>query len=152
MGRAAALAVVVALSLPSLAAASVTKRELIRNGDALCRETALMLKPVRERAQAAKSLPQAQQWTEVAAIWASQIRIQERFRMRFNGIGTPAADAQAHHFGPGLDRGLALARAVQAGFARRSESQVALALPRYLEFTLAFNRSVRAYGFRVCGR
>ena len=151
MGRAAALAVVAAFALPSVAAASVTKGELIRNGDALCRQTGLMLKPLRERAQTVKSLPEEQQWGAVASIWASQIRIQEQFRVRFNRLGVPAGDVQARSFVPGIDRGLALARAVQQGFARRNKSQVALALPRYLEFTLAFNRRVHAYGFRVCG-
>jgi hypothetical protein len=151
VGRAAAIAVAAALALPSIAAASVTKRELIRNGDALCRQTALALKPVRERAQAAKSLPQDQQWGAVASIWATQIRIQEQFTVKFKRLGVPAGDAQARSFAPGLDRGLALARAVQQGFAQRSQSQVALAIPRYLEFTLAFNRRVHSYGFRVCG-
>jgi hypothetical protein len=129
----------------------VTKRELIRNGDTLCRQTAVALRPVRERAQATKSLPEEQQWGAVASIWASQIRIQEQFRTKFNRLGVPAGDAQARSFGPALDRGLALARAVQQGFARRSQSQLAVALPRYLAFTLAFNRRVHAYGFRVCG-
>jgi hypothetical protein len=151
VGRAAALAVAAALALPSVAAASVTKREFIRNGDALCRQTALALKPVSARAQAAKSLPQEQQWAAVASIWASQIRIQEQFRSRFKQLGVPAGDVQARSFGGGLDRGLVLARAVQQAFARRNESQVGLALHRYLEFTLAFNQRVHAYGFRVCG-
>jgi hypothetical protein len=45
-----------------------------------------------------------------------------------------------------------LARSVRDGFARRDVNALASALPAYLQFTLALNRRIQTYGFRVCGR
>jgi uncharacterized membrane protein YccF (DUF307 family) len=151
--RAAAVAaVVLAVALPaSAAAASPTKAEFIRSGDALCARTMVLLKPIRARAAAAKTLPTEQKWVEVASIWSAQIRIQEQFAAKFKALGVPVADAKALRFGPGLDRGVTLARAVQRGFAQRSNSLLASALPAYINFTITFNRGVRTYGFRTCG-
>ena len=148
----AAAAVAVAVGLPvAAAAASPTKAQFIRSGDALCARTIVLLQPIRARAAAAKTLPVEQKWAAAASIWAAQIRIQEQFATQFKALGLPAGDAKARRFAPGLAHGVTLARAVQQAFAHRSNSQLASSLPAYISFTLSFNRSVRAYGFRTCG-
>ncbi len=153
MRVAAAIGIVaVGLALTvSVALAAPTKVQFIRQGDALCDQVRRDLAPLRRRAEAAKSLPQAQQWAAVTALWGDQIRIQARFIPRFRAIGVPAGDATARSLTSGLDRGLLLARRVRAAFAARSTTAVATALPAYVRFTLSLNRRVRAYGFRLCG-
>lgn len=133
-------------------AAAPTKPEFIRKGDALCADVARQLLPIRRRAEAAQSLPQSKQWAAATAIWSDQIAIQQRFNAKFRAIGVPAGDSRAPRLVLDLDRGLVLARRVRDGFARRNTTALATALPAYVEFTLALNRRVRAYGFRVCGR
>ncbi len=80
------------------------------------------------------------------------MRIQTRFNTGFRAIGLPHGDAAAREIVQGLDEGVVLARGVGRAFARRSLNSLGPALQRYLEFTLALNRRVRSYGFRVCGR
>ena len=143
---------VLALAAAGGAYAAPTKREFVRKGDALCAEVVRELVPIRRRAEAAKSLPEAQKWAAAADIWSDQIAIQKRFTLRFRAIGVPAGDVTARRLVGGLDRGLVLARRVRDGFARRDRAALATALPAYLQFTLALNRRVQAYGFRVCGR
>lgn len=144
--------VIVGLALSvSVALAAPTKAELIRRGDALCGQVQRDLAPLRRRAEAAKSLPEARKWVAVTALWSDQIRIQARFIPRFRAIGVPAGDATARSLSSGLERGLLLARRVRDAFAARSTSALATALPAYVRFTLSLNRRVRAYGFRVCG-
>ena len=156
MKAAAALALVVALALSALAgaanAATPTKREFIRKGDALCASIARELVPIRQRAEAAKSLPQSRQWAAATSIWSDQIAIQLRFNTKFRAIGVPAGDATAGRLVSSLDRGVVLARKVRDGFARRDVNALASSLPAYLQYTLALNRRIQAYGFRVCGR
>jgi hypothetical protein len=135
----------------SVALAAPTKAQFIRRGDALCGQVQRDLAPLRRRAEAAKSLPEAQKWVAVTALWSDQIRIQARFIPRFRAIGVPAGDATARSLTSGLDRGLLLARRVRAAFAARSTRALAIALPAYVRFTLSLNRRVRAYGFRLCG-
>ena len=136
----------------SAAFAAPTRAQFIRQGDALCLQVQRELAPLRRRAQAAKSLPESRQWAAVAQLWADQIRIQARFNTRLRAVGVPNGDAKARSIISGLDRGLALARRVQDGFARRSTTTLALALPEYIRFTTSLNRRVTAYGFRICGR
>ncbi len=132
--------------------AAPTKVQFIRQGDALCAGVARELMALRERAEAAKSLPDAKKWAAAAAIWTDQIQIQSRFNGRFRAIGVPAGDRTARSLVAGLDRGLLLARAVRDAFAARSTARLSTALPPYVRFTLSLNRRVQAYGFRVCGR
>jgi hypothetical protein len=134
------------------ASAAPTKAQFIRQGDALCTQVQRDLVPLRRRAQAAKSLPQSRQWAAVEQIWADQIRIQARFNTRLRAVGVPTGDSKARAIISGLDRGLALARRVHDGFARKSTTTLAVALPDYIRFTMSLNRRVVAYGFRVCGR
>jgi hypothetical protein len=151
--RAVASAVaVLTLANAGVASAAPTKSEFIRKGDALCTDVARQLVPIRQRAQAAQALPESQKWAAAAAIWQAQIAIQKRFNERLRAVGTPAGDSFAPRLVAGLDRGLVLARRVHSAFARRDRAALANALPAYVEFTLALNRRVRAYGFRVCGR
>jgi hypothetical protein len=135
---------------PALAAP--TRAQFIRQGDALCRDVQRELEPLARRAQAAKSLPESQQWSAAARLWADQIRIQVRFTARLRAVGVPTGDSKAHSIVLGLDRGLVLARRTRDAFARRSATSLAVALPEYIRFTLSLNRRVAAYGFKVCGR
>jgi hypothetical protein len=132
--------------------AAPTKAEFIRKGDAVCRQTQRELVPLRKRAQAAKVLPQSEQWAATAAIYADQIRIQRRFVTRFRAIGTPAGNREAARLVSSLGRGVTLATQVQRGFAERDPNALSAALPAYLKYTLSLNRRVVAFGFRVCGR
>ncbi|MBD0348130.1 MAG: hypothetical protein ICV59_03180 [Thermoleophilia bacterium] len=147
------LALVLVLALGAAAAlAAPSKGEFIRRGDALCTQTARELVPLRKRAEAAKSLPTARKWAAGSSLWAEQVRIQARFNARFRALGLPAGDVTARRLVDGLDRGLVFARRVRDAFASRSTAALAAALPAYLRFTVALNRRVQAYGFRVCGR
>jgi hypothetical protein len=155
MGRLAQVVALVVLGLVlavDAASAAPTRAEFIRQGDALCKQVQRELAPLRRRAEAAKSLPQAQQWAAVSRLWTDQIRIQARFNARFQGLGLPSGDATARSIVSGLDRGLVLARRVRDGFAARSTSALAIALPAYIRFTTSLNRRVAGYGFNVCGR
>jgi hypothetical protein len=136
----------------SAALAAPTKGQFIQHGDALCREVQRELTPLRRRAAAAKSLPASRQWAVAEQLWADQIRIQARFGARLRAVGVPPGDAKARSIVAGLDRGLLLARRVRDAFSRRSSTSLAVALPEYIRFTLALNRRVAAYGFKVCGR
>ena len=156
MFRAMRLAVLVAaLAVASVsvgaAQAAPTRLEFIRQGDAICVQVQRELAPIRARAQAAKLLPQSRQWAAVAAIWADQIIIQKRFVARMKALGTPAGDIVARRLVASLARGVTLAVAVQRGFAERDTAALSAALPTYIDFTLALNRRVVAYGFRRCG-
>jgi hypothetical protein len=51
--------------------------------------------PIRIRADAAKSLPEAQKSVVVADIWAGQIVIQRRFVRNLHAIGVPTGDRAA---------------------------------------------------------
>ena len=144
--------VVVALAAAGAASAAPTKRDFIRKGDAACAAVIRELAPIRRRAQAAQSLPEEQKWRAAAALWRDQVAIQARFNTRFRAIGTPVGDTAARQLVAGLDRGLVLARRVSEGFVRRDVRALSSALPAYVSFTLALNRRVHAYGFRVCGR
>jgi hypothetical protein len=132
------------------ASAAPTKAQFIRKGDSLCRDVQRELAPLRQRAQAAKSMPESQQWAAVERLWADQIRIQARFTARLRAVGVPTGDTQARSIVFGLDRGLVLARRVRDRFAKRSAT-VGVALTAYVRFTLSLNRRVAAYGFKVCG-
>lgn len=136
----------------STASAAPTKTQFIQQGDSLCRQVQRELAPLRRQAQAAKSLPEVQQWAAVTRLWTGQIRIQARFNVRFRALGTPSGDSRARSLVTGLDRGLVLARRVRNAFAARSTTSLASALPAYVRFTLSLNRRVAAYGFAVCGR
>jgi hypothetical protein len=131
--------------------AAPTKAQFIRQGDALCREVQRELAPLLRRAQAAKSLPESQQWAAVERLWSDQIRIQARFNARLRAVGVPSGDSKARSIVSGLDRGLVLARRVRDAFARKSTTTLAVALPEYVRFTMSLNRRVAAYGFKVCG-
>ena len=151
------VAVVVIAQNPDVAAdeqvlALSTKAQFIRQGDALCREVQRELAPLVRRAQAAKSLPERQQWAAAEQLWADQIQIQARFTRRLRAMGVPTGDSRARSIVLGLDRGLVLARRVRDAFARRSTTSLAVALPEYVRFTVSLNRRVAAYGFKVCGR
>jgi hypothetical protein len=155
VGRLALLITVMGLGLVlsvGAAHAAPTKAQFIRQGDALCRDVQRELAPLVRRAQAAKSLPQSQQWVVVERLWADQIRIQARFNARLRAVGVPTGDSRARSIILGLDRGLVLARRVRDAFARRSTTSLAVALPEYVRFTMSLNRRVAAYGFKVCGR
>jgi len=134
------------------ASAAPTRAQFIRQGDALCTQVKRDLVPVRRQAEAAKALPRAQMWSAVTRLWTSQIQIQRRFTLRFHALGLPAGDSRAHGIVSGLDLGLVLATRVRNGFASRSTSALATALPAYLRHTVSLNKRVVAYGFRVCGR
>lgn len=152
--RVIAIAVVVACGSAWVggASAGTSRGEFIRQGDALCARAAAEYEPVRKQAQAAALLPKAQQWAAAAEVWAKQIAIQRRFGKRFRAIGIPVADRPAARIVAGLDRGVALAVRVQRSFVARDERALASALPAYVDFTLALNKRVVAYGFRWCGR
>jgi len=133
------------------AQAAPTKAQFIRQGDALCLQVQRDLAPLRRRAEAAKSLPESQQWVAARRLWADQIRIQARFNARLRAVGLPRGDSKARSIVLGLDRGLVLARRVQDAFARRSTTSLAVSLPEYIRFIVSLNRRVAAYGFKVCG-
>ena len=152
VAAAAISAAVAALTAPLALGAAPTRAEFIRQGDALCRQVQRELLPIRRQAEAAKSLPQAQQWPAVTRIWTLQVKIQARFNVHFRALGTPAGDASARAIVSGLDRGLVLARRVRDGFAARDTAALGRALPTYVRFTLGLNRRVAAYGFSACGR
>jgi hypothetical protein len=133
-------------------AAAATKAEFIRRGDAACIRAARELAPLARRARAAQALPEAKRWTAATSIWSAQIRVQVRFNRRLRAIGAPPGDAQARRILRELDRGVALARRVRTGFARRDAAALSRALPAYITFTNSLNARVRAYGFRRCGR
>lgn len=141
----------VATVFAGTAQAAPTRTEFIRKGDAVCVQTQRELAPIRARAQAAKLLPQSEQWGAAAAIWADQIRIQKRFVGRMKAIGTPTGDVVAQKLVASLARGVTLAAAVQRGFAERDGAALSTALPAYITFTLALNKRVVAYGFQRCG-
>lgn len=147
----AVLTAVVALLAPVAANAAPTRAEFIRQGDALCRQVQRQLVPLRRQAEAARSLPQSQQWAAVTRIWRAQVSVQEQFNTRFHALGIPARDSAARSLVSGLDRGLVLARRVRDAFAARDTATLASALPAYVRFTLSLNRRVVAYGFSVCG-
>jgi hypothetical protein len=154
VGKLALLITVMGLGLVlsvGAAFAAPTKAQFIRQGDALCREVQRELAPLVRRAQAAKSLPESQQWAAAQRLWADQIRIQARFSARLRAVGVPTGDSKARSIVSGLDRGLVLARRVRDAFARRSTTTLAVALPEYVRFTMSLNRRVAAYGFKVCG-
>jgi hypothetical protein len=155
VGRLAQLGAVLAvgsLLAAGAAYAAPTKAEFIRQGDALCRQAQRDLAPLRRQAQAAKSLPEAQQWVAATRLWTAQVRIQARFNARFRALGLPAGDSTARSLVLGLERGLVLARRVRNAFAARSTTALASSLSAYVRFTTALNRRVAAYGFQVCGR
>jgi hypothetical protein len=154
MGKLALLIAVMALGLAlsvSAAFAAPTKAQFIRQGDGLCRDVQRELAPLVRRAQAAKSLPESQQWGAAQRLWADQIRIQARFNARLRAVGVPTGDSKARGIVSGVDRGLVLARRVRDAFATRSTTSLAAALPEYVRFTVSLNRRVVAYGFKVCG-
>jgi len=154
VGKFALLIAVMGLGLMlsvSAAFAAPTKAQFIQKGDALCREVQRELAPLVRRAQAAKSLPESQQWPVAQRLWADQIRIQARFTARLRAVGVPTGDLKARSIVSGLDRGLVLARRVRGAFARRSTTSLAVVLPEYIRFTMSLNRRVAAYGFKVCG-
>jgi hypothetical protein len=152
--RPAVLLAALAASLTFVAAAQAapTRAEFIRKGDAVCVQTQKELVPLRARAQAAKLLPQREQWAAAATIWADQIRIQRRFVARMTAIGTPTGDLAARRITRSLTRSVSFAVAVQRAFAERNARDLSPALSAYLEFTVALNRRVVSYGFRRCGR
>ena len=145
-----AVSLIAALAFGGTAAAT-TKSEFIRRGDALCARTMKELAPLRRRAEAAASAPESQKWALATSLWSDQIRIQMRFNERLRAIGTPRGDAAARNLLSRLDRGVVLARRVRDAFASRRTAGVANALEAYVDFTLALNKRIRAYGFRVCG-
>jgi hypothetical protein len=154
MARLACLIAIICLSLVlavGAAFAAPTKAEFIRKGDALCRAVEREMAPLRRRAEAAKSMPETQQWAAAERLWTDQIRIQARFTARLHAVGLPTGDSQARSIVSGLDRGLVLARRVRDRFAKRSAT-VGIALTAYVRFTLSLNRRVAAYGFKVCAR
>jgi hypothetical protein len=150
---AAAVSTAAVLLAPAAAdAAAPSRAQFIRDGDALCRQTRRELVPLRRRALAAQSLPEAKKWAAVTKIWSAQVTIQARFTTRFHAIGTPAGDRTARRLVAGLDRGLALARRVRNAFAARDTAALANALPAYVRHTVSLNQRIVAYGFTTCGR
>jgi len=150
------LALLIAVTGLGLVLSSVPLTLLRRNRsssgrDALCLQVQRDLAPLVCRAQAAKSLPESQQWAAAQRLWAEQIRIQARFTARLRAVGVPTGDSKARSIVLGLDRGLVLARRVRDAFARRSTTSLAVTLPEYIRFTMSLNRRVAAYGFKVCG-
>jgi hypothetical protein len=152
LGAALSVVLLCALAAAGAASAAPTKPEFIRKGDALCADVARQLRPIRRRAEAAKSLPEAQKWAAAAELWTDQISIQRRFNMRMRAIGTPRGDTRAARLVAALGGGVVLARRVRDGFARRDRDALARALTAYVRFTIDLNARVRAYGFRVCGK
>jgi hypothetical protein len=148
----AALCALVSIVGTSAAVAAPTKPQFIRQGDALCTRTAREFAPLMQRVEAARSLPEARVWPEVAAIWGEHVRLQTRFARRFGAIGVPARDAAAASLVNSLATGPALARAIRDAAKARSDARLGSATAAYIRFTTALNRRVRAYGFRVCGR
>ena len=146
------LLVAATLAPAAASAAAPTKREFIRKGDALCADAARQLRPLRARAEAAQSLPEAQKWAAAADLWNAQVRIQKNFVARFHTIGVPSGDIAARSLVARLDRALVLAGRVRDGFARRDTGLLAQVLPEYVRFTTSLNRRVVRYGFNVCGR
>ena len=144
--------VVVALLAPASASAAPSKAEFVRKGDALCLALVRQLQPLRSRAEAAKSLPEAQKWAATASIWTDQVRLHAQFVTKFHAIGVPAGDTTARSLIRGLDQGLVLAKRVRDGFVNRNVSLLQAALPQYISFTATLNRRVANYGFKVCGR
>jgi hypothetical protein len=154
MGKLALSIAVMGLGLAlsvGAAHAAPTKAQFIRQGDGLCQEVQRQLAPLVRRAQAAKSLPESQQWAAAQQLWTDQIKIQARFTARLRAVGIPTGDSKARSIVLGLDRGIVLARRVRDAFARRSTTSLAAALPEYIRFTMSLNRRVAAYGFKVCG-
>jgi hypothetical protein len=143
-------AVVTVVASPAVAAP--TRATFISKGDAVCAQTKRELAPIKRRADAAKLLPQSEQWAAVSAIYADQIEIQKRFVSRFRTIGAPAGDVTAKTLINSLAKGVSLAVRVQQGFAAHDAAVLQTALPAYLRFTVDLNRRVVAYGFRICGR
>ena len=113
---------------------------------------ARQLQPLRARAQAAQSLPEAQKWAATASIWTDQVRLHAQFVSKFHLIGVPPGDATARSLVRGLDQGLALAKRVRDGFVNRNATLLQQALPQYIQLTTTLNRRVVAYGFKTCGR
>ena len=134
------------------AAAAPTKAEFIRRGDALCTQTKGQLVPLRQEAEAAKALPREQMWSAATRLWTKQLGIQNRFVSRFRSLGVPPNDARARSIVAGMGRGLTLTRRVRDAFAARSTSRLATDLHAFLQYTVALNRRIVAYGFSVCGR
>lgn len=155
--RRAALAAILCASVALIAAAAAsasaapTRAEFIHKGDALCRRVQAQLAPLRRKADAARSLPAAKQWSAVTQIWNAQIGIQSRFNAQFHALGVPSGDAAARRLVAGLDKGLSLARRIRDAFASRDTTTLRDALPAYLRFTLNLNHRVAAYGFTACG-
>ena len=143
---------VVSLASAGIAAASPSKAEFIRKGDALCTQTKRALVPIQARAQAAKTLPDDAKWQATAELWADQIAIQRRFVVRFRAIGTPSGDRAATDLISRMARGIPLAVNIQRGYANRDTTRLPTFLSNYVNFTLNLNRRVVAYGFRACGR
>jgi hypothetical protein len=148
---AALIASSAALIAPASASAAPTRAEFIRKGDALCRHVQAQLAPLRRKADAAKSLPAAKQWSAVTQIWNMQVAIQSRFNARFHALGVPTRDMAARRLVAGLDQGLTLAREIRDAFASRDTTTLRDRLPAYLRFTLNLNHRVAAYGFTACG-
>ena len=63
-----AIAALALAGTASTAVAATTKTEFIKRGDALCVRMARELAPLRQRAQAALTLPESKKWGAVAAI------------------------------------------------------------------------------------
>lgn len=136
----------------SPSAAAPSRAQFIRQGDAVCGRFARELAPLQRKAEAAKSLPEAQRWAAVTRLWTAQVRIQARFNARFHALGVPAGDSAAGSLVSGLDRALVLARRIRAAFAARDTTALTSVLPTYVRFALSLDRRITAYGFRVCGR
>jgi hypothetical protein len=145
------LAIAVVLSVEA-AAAAPTKAEFIRRGDALCTQAKGQLVPLHREAESAKALPREKMWSAATRLWTKQLRIQSGFVSRFRSLGVPPNDARARSIVAGMGRGLTLTRRVRDAFAARSTSRLATELQAFLQYTVALNRRVVAYGFVVCGR
>jgi hypothetical protein len=153
--RLSSLTVAVAVALlvsVEASAATPTKAEFIRRGDALCAQAKRQLVPLRREAEAAKALPREQMWSAATRLWTKQLGIQNGFVSRFRSLGVPPNDARARSIVAGMGRGLTLTRRVRDAFASRSTSRLATNLQAFLQYTVALNRRVVAYGFAVCGR
>ena len=140
------------MAAAAASAATPTRGEFIRQGDAICAQVKRELAPVVARAEQARSLPESRKWAAVADIWAEQIAIHRRFVSRFRALGTPRNDRAAQRIVAGLESGIVLAERVRKAFATRNTAVIRGALGAYVEFTVSTNRRVVAYGFRVCGR
>jgi hypothetical protein len=147
------VAMVVALLLAAPAvAATPTKAQFIRKGDAACAQTLRELRPIRARAEAAKALPEAEKWRATVDVWTAHVRVQAKFVSAIHAIGVPNGDRVARALVAGMDEGLVLARRIRNGFAQRDADTLAQVIPRYVRLNTDLNRSVSRYGFRVCGR